>query len=161
MVEISIDGHRVFVDDDMENIVSSLNWRVRNIRGKKYVTYCTTKKGKRVHFYLHRYVMNLCKGDGKIVDHINGDSLDNQKANLRLVDCRQNNLNSAKKKSKHGNRFRGISTRSYGIASQIRINGEIKYLGTFQTDVEAAYFYDLASIEYHGEFGRRNFLPLM
>lgn len=35
------------------------------------------------------------------------------------------------------------------------------WLGPYQTEAEAAYAYDVASLQYHGPFGKRNFLPLM
>jgi hypothetical protein len=77
------------------------------------------------------------------------------------VTALQNNLNSAKKPSKYNNRFRGIQKKARGFSSQIRVDGKIVWLGTFSTDVEAAYKYDLASLEHHGEYGRRNFLPFV
>ena len=161
VVEFILDGHKVLIDDDDLHIVSRYSWRATSIRGKTYIRSGTTRCGEKIHFFLHREILGLSKGDGLKVDHRNGNGLDNRRENLRIVSTRQNNLNAAKKRSKHGNRFRGISTRPYGFASQIRIDGKIKCLGTFRTDVEAAYAYDLASLEHHGEFGKRNFLPLV
>ena len=48
-----------------------------------------TKKYKRQ--YLHRLIMNATKD--QIVDHINGDTLDNRKCNLRIVNKSLNTLN--------------------------------------------------------------------
>lgn len=46
-----------------------------------YVQFC--KDGKQTS--LHRMVMGLTRGDGKHVDHINGDKLDNRRCNLRII----------------------------------------------------------------------------
>ena len=43
----------------------------------------------------------------------------------------------------------------------IRSKGKQIYIGRFKNEIEAAYAYDLASLEHHGEHGRRNFLPLV
>ena len=160
-MEFIIDGHKVLIDEDDAHILSRYSWRAPTNRNKTYVRCDTRKQGKKVYLLLHREILGLKVGDKLQADHINGNSLDNRRENLRVVTPRQNNLNSKKKYSKHGNRFRGISTRKYGFPSQIRVNGKLQHLGTYKTDVEAAYAYDMASLEHHGEFGRRNFLPLV
>ncbi|MFA5293504.1 MAG: HNH endonuclease [Phycisphaerae bacterium] len=60
------------------------------------------------HLQLSRFVMNAEKGE--IVDHINGDPLDNRRKNLRIVNSRQNNLNR-RVKSKTG--FFGVYLRHW------------------------------------------------
>jgi hypothetical protein len=157
--KFTIDGVEVLIDDDMLHLFEKFTWRYARRKRKNYVVSSTSKQGARVHMYLHRLVLGLAKGE--VCDHINGDTLDNRRSNLRRVTTKQNNMNSAKKPSKYGNRFRGIAKRHHGFSSQIRVLGKIVCLGTFQSDVEAAYAYDLASIQHHGEFGRRNFLPLV
>lgn len=42
---------------------------------------------------MHRVVLGLKRGDGKIVDHINHDRLDNRRSNMRLVTRRVNQQN--------------------------------------------------------------------
>lgn len=157
--KFTVNGKTVLVDDDARHLFSKYTWRYEARTRKHYVCASTTKNGKRISLYLHRMVLGASKGE--IVDHINGDTLDNRRCNLRMVTTRQNNLNSEKKPSKYGNRFRGIQKRSNGFSSQIRVNGKILWLGIFGTDAEAAYRYDLASLLHHGEYGRRNFLPFV
>jgi len=156
---LDVGGQHTLIDEADRHLLGSLTWRLVVRKRKSYVVSGTTRAGKRLSFYLHRVILGAAQG--QVCDHINGDSLDNRRQNLRFVTVQQNNWNARQKPSKHGNRFRGISTRSYGFASQIRVDGKIRYLGTFRSDVEAAFAYDVASIEHHGEFGRRNFLPLV
>lgn len=96
-----------------------------------------------------------------VVDHINGDRSDNRIANLRAASVMTNNRNSAKK-SYGKSRFRGVSARRGGKwRACIRIDGKKHlYLIECRSEIEAAYWYDMASIEHHGDRGRRNFLPL-
>lgn len=159
VAEFTVDGCLVVVDEEDAHLLSRYSWRLGGTKGKLYVRASTRVRGKKVQYLLHRSILSPLHGE--CIDHINGDPLDNRKCNLRIVNHQQNNTNMKRRISKHGNRFKGISTRSYGFGSQIRVDGKIKYLGTYRTDVEAAYAYDVASIEYHGAYGRRNFLPLV
>lgn len=82
--------------------------------------------------FMHRYIMGLRPGDGIIVDHINGDGLDNRRVNLRLTNKRGNALNSERSRNakvieRHGNRWR---LRPF-------INGVRTNLGSFTTEKEA------------------------
>jgi hypothetical protein len=110
---------------------------------------------------LHRVI--LCAKPGQIVDHINGDTLDNRRCNLRMVTARQNSTNS-RPQDREGRvaKFRGVSFCKLTKRWRASITDERKYLqlGRFSSAIEAAYAYDLASLRLHGEFGRRNFLPL-
>ena len=96
-----------------------------------------------------------------VVDHINGDTQDNRFANLREATLYENARNSRKKISSSF-RFKGVQ--KHGKKFFARINtGSRKTVKSplFNSEIEAAYHYDILSIEHHGLFGRRNFLPLM
>src|SRR3990167_4255339 len=77
------------VDNLDIGLVSKLKWWVSK---KKNCFYAYTELGDK-HIKMHRYVLGLTLGDRKIVDHKNGDGLDNQRKNLRLVDWFQSNAN--------------------------------------------------------------------
>jgi len=94
----------------------------------------------------------------EMVDHINGDTNDNRAINLRASNKFLNPQNS---KPKNGNRFRGACKRKNYWEVSIRHEEKQIYIGRFKNQVEAAYAYDMASLKYHGEHGRRNFLPLV
>lgn len=72
------------VDDNCYEELKKYKW---NISGKKLNYVFNTKLGR-----LNRFIMN-CPKD-KIVDHKNGDTLDNRKKNLRICTYSQNSMNS-------------------------------------------------------------------
>lgn len=110
-------------------------------------------------FFLHRVAFAMHNGFWpEMVDHINGDREDNRAINLRASN---KYLNARNASAKNGARFRGACKRSFGWEVSIMSEGKQIYIGRFRDEVEAAYAYDLASLKYHGEYGRRNFLPLV
>jgi hypothetical protein len=62
--------------------------------------------GKRQSIYLHRFVIGAKKG--QIVDHINGNTLDNRSCNLRIVDASESNLNRRKMSNRMHSKFTGV-----------------------------------------------------
>lgn len=114
--------------------------------------------GKKI--YAHRVAYAIAFGFiPDLIDHINGDKSDNRTCNLRAASTSQNNANS--KQNKCG--YRGVSfhKKSGRWRADIRSEGKLEFLGYFKTPEAAAYAYDSASINKHGVFGRRNFLPLV
>lgn len=65
-----------------------------------------TEFGKGRKVAMHRLVLDLWNDDGRDVDHIDGDNLNNQKSNLRIVTHSQNLHNT-------GKMVRGILTSKY------------------------------------------------
>lgn len=93
-----------------------------------------------------------------LVDHINGNGLDNRRANLRPA-TRSRNQQNRSLPSNNRSGFKGVSyarARSRW-AAYIRVNGRAINLGRYLTAEEAARAYDAAARELHGEFARLNF----
>lgn len=153
-------GHTIIFDDEDWPIAMRSSWRYakhgNKARGDK--SYVGGKVDGR-NVYFHRLIIGA--NDGHLVDHINGDTLDNRRCNLRIVNASQNMQNRVKPATGLSSRFKGVwkSGRKWG-ASIRHEPYKTKYLGTFESERAAAYAYDIASLQYHGEFGKRNFLPL-
>ena len=135
-----------------------------NIRaGKKLGTVGTggymTINVCKVTMYFHRIAFAMHNGYWpEMVDHIDGNVLNNKADNLRASNKIFNARNAA---SKNGNKFRGACKRPHGWEVFIRSNNRQIWIGIYKNPIEAAFNYDLASLQHHGEHGRRNFLPLV
>lgn len=105
---------------------------------------------------MHREIINAPKG--MQVDHINGDSLDNRRANLRLCTKTQNGQNRKSVKGSTSS-FKGVCfIKDKGrYQASIHVNHKSMYLGTYDDQTEAARAYDKAAQEHFGEFARLNF----
>ncbi len=95
--------------------------------------------------------------DGKQVDHINGNPLDNRRENLRICENAENNRNKGLTKASTSG-YKGVSLykRSGTWRAYIVTNYKQKHLGTFDNPIDAAKAYNVAAIKFHGEFARLN-----
>lgn len=119
--------------------------------------YARATVGVRPHqtaLMMHRYILGAKPGE--IVDHINRDSLDNTKSNLRICTNSQNHANIIRNRD-NTTGYKGVylSLRGYWVA---RIQKESKrvWLGYYSSPQEAAMVYDLAAISLFGEFALTN-----
>jgi hypothetical protein len=139
-------GKIAFIDPENYAELSQYRWSYLNLG---YAT--RTKNGKKI--YMHRQIMNL-KDNGKIVDHINGNGLDNRKCNLRICSKGENGRHRIKlplnNKSGHiGVYFFKLENK---WKSAIIVNGQTIYLGRYDNLEDAIRVRKEAEIKYHGEF---------
>lgn len=102
-----------------------------------YVQGKVSRNGKTLTTYLHRHLTSAPKG--KVVDHINHDTLDNTIKNLRVVTHGQNKQNvGVRKDSLVG--FRGVTfiKKEKKFQARVKVNGVSKSLGFFDSAEEAA-----------------------
>jgi hypothetical protein len=106
---------------------------------------------------MHRVILGLTVGDGLKVDHINHDTLDNRRENIRVAtnaeNCRNQRIRSDNKTG-----FRGVVWREemQKYRAHIRTNGVRVNLGHFDTAEDAALAYNAAAIKHHGAFALIN-----
>lgn len=142
-------GESVIVDDNEYEELSKYKWVLS--KPKENHKYAVRYEGGK-SIAMHRQILN-CSGRLSLVDHKNGNGLDNRKNNLRICDHQKNAFNTEKTiKNKSG--FKGIylCQRLKSWCVQMRINKKVKHLGTFKSLEDAITLYKNKSLEIHGDF---------
>lgn len=157
MKEIQLtQGKVALVDDEDFESVNQFKWYAQNKRGSFYAA----RKSSETAEIMHRFLLK--PPSGMVIDHIDGNSLNNQRKNLRIVTPRQNSLNRRKGKGATTSKFKGVNWDKFRKrwVAQIRVfKKHPKRIGVFLSEIEAALAYNEAAIKYHGEFARLNIIP--
>ncbi len=83
-------GRYALIDDEDAELISKADWYPAYSHKTMYARTGSRLFGKTQH-PMHRLVMRALPG--QIVDHINGDGLDNRRQNLRFVTAEENRHN--------------------------------------------------------------------
>lgn len=150
-------GGVAIVDAADYDAVIAFTWRELKRNHTFYVTRPVRKTdGGWTAQFLHTFLTGL-----PLVDHRNGNGLDNRRANLREATHAENMRNRGPL-STNTSGFKGVSpdkTRGKWRA-QIQVDGKVYRLGCYATAEAAALAYDVAAVELHGEFAWLNFPDL-
>ena len=141
---------------DLERAISR-RWHVAVSGGIAYaysvLLMCERAGGKRGLVSMHRWVLEA--PPGVVVDHINGNGLDNRRSNLRL--CRHaENIRNQRPQIGRSSRFKGVRKRGDKWAAMIQHDGDKIWLGSFDDEERAARQYDRAARVLFGPFARTN-----
>ena len=142
-------GKYALVDNsDYEQLIP-YNWSTRRIKQCFYAF--NFQAG-----YMHRFILELTDGNVH-VDHKDGDGLNNQRNNIRTCTHVQN-CNNKKSQINSSSKYLGVSwdAGKNKWRSQIKVNGKIKYLGAYTSEIEGAIIYNITSRRYRGEFAGTN-----
>lgn len=141
-------GLESMIDAADVHIVEGWNWTADQSRSGSF--YVSGRGGKLHHF--------LAPNGPGLVDHIDRNTLNNRRSNLRRVTAQENCWNRGKSRRNRSG-FKGVCfrrDRGTWLAS-IRVSGILNKLGTFKTAEQAAFAYDMAARKYFGEFAYLNF----
>jgi hypothetical protein len=133
------------VDDDVFIWAKKFRWRLNH----KYVSRTSVDENrKKREVLLHREIMSpMAKGYN--TDHINRNTLDNRRKNLRVVSRSGNNLNSKIPKN-NSSGYKGVQLVGNRWRAAIGYKGGRKYLGRFDNAEEAYQAYVEAAKDLHG-----------
>jgi hypothetical protein len=150
-------GKTAIVDDADYEWLSQWKW-CAGVGGSGTKCYAVRHQGtgikKRKMVLMHRIITNT--PDGMECDHINGNSLDNRRENLRICTHMENIRNRPLSKN-NTTGYKGVVSRRGRYMVTIRLDYKRIYLGDFDTAEEAACAYDEAAKRYYGVFAKLNF----
>lgn len=155
-IELS-QNQKALVDDEDFLYLSTNKWSALYSKGTRsyYAVRSVKVNNKWTTIAMHRIIMNSEKG--ALVDHINHNTLDNRKENLRVCNALQNaqnrNINNSNKTGHKGVSFH---KRDRVFYAYIKYNHKRKHLGSFKDVKEAALAYNKAAKELFGEFANFN-----
>lgn len=145
-------GYMILVDNEDFEYLNSYIWGTCNMGklSKKRRAYNNTLG------YMHRCIMNT--NSAEVVDHINGEPLDNRKINLRKCSQAENARNNIVSNKKKSSRFKGVCWVASKNKWTARVMTDGKYAngGYFTDETKAAESYDVLAIKHHGEFAKLN-----
>lgn len=148
----------VHFDDSDWPLLEKYTWYINKYDSKLYATttlYDSNTK-KSTPLLMHRLLMG--SPQKRMVDHIDCNSLNNHRSNLRLVDWFGSNANARISKNNTSG-FKGVSFhKKRGMYfAQIDANNRHYFGGYFNSAIEAALRYDELSKKLHKSFSHPNF----
>lgn len=160
----TIDGHEIFVDDEDYDYLMLLYDFKLNVHG--YPVGKPKPQYKKMGLFssvpIHKILIDKgVKGRHVVIDHKDGNKLNNQKENLRICTHADNMKN--RKPQGGTSQYKGVH---WGKTIQnwrvrININGKKKVIGTFSNEIAAANAYNYYAKMYYGEFALLNNCPYM
>ena len=140
--------HSILDADDARLIVRP--WFAAHIEKLWYAHSNVNGKTKK----LHRVILGLT--DTSIdIDHEDGDGLNNRRSNLRVCTHAQNMANRSKN-ALSSSKYKGVCNRDGRWTAQIQVAGIKQYLGSFDSEEDAARAYNYAALRLSGKFARIN-----
>lgn len=150
-------GMTALVDEADVGLLGPYKWQIWENGPHRYAVCWWNIGGVRRRVSMHRLIMG--EPIGLIVDHIDGNGLNNCRANLRVVQRGQNRSNSIKRATA-ASLFKGVFRKGLKWGAQIsceRLPSSPWYIGTFSTAEDAARAYDAVARVLFGEHARVNF----
>jgi len=161
MKEIALTkGQVALVDDDDFEQLSKFKWQALWQPGRRvFVAVRSTPRPNQKTVFMTRQIMRAPAE--KEVDHHDHNTLNNQRANLRVCTGSQNQGNSRQRKG-CSSRFKGVCWHRdhQKWIARIRKTYKLQHLGYYADEREAARAYNQAAIEHFGEFAYLNVIEV-
>lgn len=147
-------GFEAIVDDDDYLVWGYHKW-CATVRAHTTYAIRQVYQGKMV--YLHTAIAN--PPPGMVVDHINGNGLDNRRANLRVCTVKENGRSKRTPRVGKTSPYRGVCYTGgpNPWAAHIKVDGSTISLGGYRSERVAAVAYDVAARKHFGDFAVLNF----
>lgn len=163
MKEIKLSRNQVAIVDDIDfEQLNKFKWSAKRSGSSKYsygfyAARNVIENGTLRTQYMHRLILGI-DGTNLLVDHIDGNKLNNTRNNLRIATRAENNRNIGML-SNNSSGFKGVTwnKKSKKFQARIKFNNKLIYLGSFSDAIEAAKLYDVKAVELFGEFANLNF----
>ena len=125
-------GEKVMIDEEDWEQVIKYNW----CKSAGYASTRLIMNGKKTVILMHRLILGLVEGDGRQVDHIDHNVLNNKKENLRLCTTSQNAANKISVGVPKTSKYKGVSwnRRDERWAAAIQVEKKGYSLGRYDTD---------------------------
>jgi HNH endonuclease len=150
-VRLRVACRELFLDpEDVELFGHLACYVLKNHKHYKY--FGVTINDKRQ--YLHRIILNV--PDNLVVDHINGNTIDNRKENLRICTNVENTKNLRKQCNGHTSKYKGVSYYARDRTWEVNVAGY--FYGRYVTERMAAEVYNKKALLLFGEFAKLNTL---
>lgn len=166
-VEVPYKGYTFILDEEDVHYISDYNWGLAIHKRKAgdlvYLVHKTHKNNQYKYLRLHRLIMGLPPSNESdlYVDHINHNTLDNRKENLRVTTKKENSRNGTLRPNNvsgyTGVTYNANSRRNKKYVAWICVDYKNIYLGTHTTAERAAHAYDWNAIKYFGKYASLNF----
>jgi hypothetical protein len=145
-------GKYAIVDPEDYERLMQYKWFAKRFKGRFYAGRTVKKRTVRMHQAIIGDV------EGKIIDHINHNGLDNRKANLRFATMQQNSWNQRKSRGNYSSRYKGVawSKSRKKWRTRITLNGRVIFIGHFDDERTAAMAYDARAKELFGDYAAPN-----
>lgn len=159
--EISLtQGKVALVDEKDYDRLSKHKWYAAKSTYTFYAQREVRINGTRLTISMHREILGLIHGDGRIPDHRNRDGLDNRKENLRIVTYSVSVYNRNMLRSNTSG-FRGVNWCWYHQINKwrarIQVGRKMIHGGYYLDPIDAALAYDNMAIKYFGNDAILNF----
>ncbi len=163
VTEILLNTGLISFIDNCDKDLSQFKWHVAKTHNPLYAMrtlhFWVNDKRRTKKLIMHRLIMSRVLNRDldrcEIVDHINGNTMDNRRSNLRLTTYFGNTTNSKRRKDNTSG-YKGViwSKQRNKWQARIKSKGHVYHIGYFNDPRSAHEAYKIKATELFGEFAR-------